>query len=269
MMPGPNSLEDAKAEMGVSSFLAEQARGPTNSVQYLMTSSRCFQDEEFTYFVNEYVRGGELFTHVSGRGGFPEAQAKTWARQIVEAVACLHANGVAHRDISLENTLLATHDNSVRIFDFGQAVSVWDAESAEETPAMYRGIAGKAYYRAPEMNAHQSYEARPVDAFAVGVLIFIMVTGVPPWGIAMRTDQIFRFIQGQEEKGGNGLQTLLTHWGMQARVSPVLVDLLRGLLKQNPQERMTIEDARNHAWFTGGGGGGGGDGGGDGGGGEM
>jgi serine/threonine protein kinase len=69
------------------------------------------------------------------------------------------------------------------------------------------------------------------------------VLGTPPWDSALDTDQRFRFIQT------NGLQKIITAWRMQDRVSPVLVDLLQALLKKNPKDRMTIDDARKHAWF--------------------
>jgi serine/threonine protein kinase len=240
MFPPPRQLEDAKAEIGVSSYLAAQANAPTDSVRYTMGPAQCFQDAEFTYFVSEFAPGGELFAHVSKQRGFPEAEARVWAKQIVEAVACLHANGVASRDVSLENVLLAS-DSTARLIDFGQAVHVWDTTSHVESPARHRGEAGKRYYMAPEMLLGRSYEARPVDAFAVGVLIFILVAGLPPWELATRADARFAFVQRR------GLQAVVDSWGLQ--MSPVLVDLLQRLLRPSPQERMTIEDALNHEWF--------------------
>jgi serine/threonine protein kinase len=237
----PNCMEDARAEIGVSTYLAKQRCNSVDSVKYLMASSKSFQDEEYTYFVSDYADKGELFLQVKDRGGFPEPIAREFAKQVLEAVACMHAHGVAHRDISLENVLLCA-DNTVKIIDFGQAVMIWDNQCAEERPAKHRGRAGKQYYRAPEMY-YGEYEGQPVDAFAVGVLIFILVLGTPPWDSALDTDQRFRFIQT------NGLQKIITAWRMQDRVSPVLVDLLQALLKKNPKDRMTIDDARKHAWF--------------------
>jgi serine/threonine protein kinase len=241
MFSRPSCMEDARAEIGVSTYLAKQRCTALDSVKYLMASSKSFQDEDYTYFVSDYVQKGELFNHVKDRGGFPEPIAREFAKQVLEGVASMHSHGVAHRDISLENVLLGA-DDTVRLIDFGQAVMIWDTNCAEERPAKHRGRAGKQYYRAPEMYSGE-YEGQPVDAFAVGVLIFILVLGTPPWDSALDTDQRFRFIQT------NGLQKLLTAWKMQDRISPVLVDLLQNLMKRNPQDRMTIADARQHAWF--------------------
>jgi serine/threonine protein kinase len=241
MFPRANCMEDAKAEIGVSTFLAKQRSKALDSVKHLMASSKSYQDEEYTYFVSDYVEQGELFNHVKDRGGFPEPIAKEYARQVLEGVASMHSNGVAHRDISLENVLLGA-DDTVQLIDFGQAVMIWDTNSAEERRAKHTGRAGKQYYRAPEMYTSE-YEAEPVDAFAFGVLIFILVLGTPPWDSALASDQRFRFIQA------NGLQRIITAWGMQNRMSPALVDLLNKLLKKNPQDRLTIAEARQHEWF--------------------
>jgi serine/threonine protein kinase len=239
MFSRPSCMGDAMAEIGVSTYLAQQRCMAPDSSKYVLASSRSYQDEEYTYFVSDYMEKGELFNHVKARGGFPEPIAKEWARQVLEGLAWMHSHGVAHRDISLENVLLGS-DHKVCIIDFAQAVRIFTG--AEERPAKHRGRAGKQYYRAPEMYCGE-YEAQRVDAFAVGVLIFIMVLGVPPWDSALDDDQRFRFIQA------NGLQRLITAWRMEDRMSPVLVDLLSKLLKKNPQDRLTIEDARQHMWF--------------------
>merc|ERR1711939_522561 len=142
--------------------------------------------------MGELFSGGELFGHVSERR-FDEATARKYARQVIEGVASLHACGIAHRDISLENLVLGA-DDEVRIIDFGLAVPIASTRSANER---YRGAVGKDYYKAPEM-FNGAYESRPVDVWAVGIAIFIMVAGAPPWIVAKaesgeRGDKSFRY----------------------------------------------------------------------------
>merc|ERR1712216_613472 len=151
----------------------------------------------------------------------------------------MHANGVVHRDISLENVLLHG-DNTVRVVDFGQAVPVWDTLTGRVK--MHRGRASKAYYRAPEMYTGE-YQGPPIDMFALGVLLFIMAVGTPPWDNATRTDQRFRYIQD------HSVGAILNAWGMGALLSAPCIDMLDNLLKELPGQRLTADGAKQHVWF--------------------
>jgi len=188
--------------------------------------------------VSEFYSGGDLFSHVS-HGRFSEPKVKKYARQVIDGVASLHACGIAHRDISLENLVLGA-DDEVRIIDFGLAVPIASTSAVNEK---CWGAVGKAYYKAPEM-FDGAYESRPVDAWAVGVAIFIMVAGVPPWAEATRSgDKNFRYY------ARNGLERHIAALGMKDLFSRQLLDLLKSLLTENPQDRITLEDALMHPWF--------------------
>merc|ERR1711939_417494 len=127
-------------------------------------------------------------------------------------------------------------DGDVRIIDFGLAVPIPTRGTADER---LRGAIGKPNYIAPEMFGDE-YAGRPVDAWAVGVAIFIMVSGVPPWTVAKRGDQHFRYFLR------HGLERYIAVMGMEGLFSRELLDLLKKLLVENPQERITIEAARMH-----------------------
>lgn len=233
-------LEDARVEIGVSAYLTKQRSDLVPAVVGVVEMQDVFQDDTYTYFVTELASGGELFNHVKDKGAFPEDEVRRFAKQLFQASLALHQSGVVHRDISLENVLVHG-DGGVRLVDFGQAVPVWDRMGK---PATYTGRASKQYYRAPEMNS-PNYEGRPVDVFAMGVLIFIMVVGTPPWDSAMPHDQRWRYIQA------NGVAGIIRAWRLGGQVSPVLVDLLSKLLAENPENRPTMEGALAHEWFTG------------------
>lgn len=68
--------------------------------------------------VMEYARNGELFEYVQKRQRLPENEARTIMFQIFLAIDNLHSNGIVHRDLKLENILLAS-GNEIRIADFG------------------------------------------------------------------------------------------------------------------------------------------------------
>jgi len=249
--------EDAKVDMGVSSFLAQNRSAYVDLGKNLPASSQAYQDEKYTYLVSELVSGGDLFERVVAERRLDERTARKYAKQLIDGVASLHASGIAHRDISLENLLLGA-DDDVRIIDFGLAVPIPALDSADKR---LRGAVGKPNYIAPEMFG-DDYACRPVDAWAIGIAIFIMVSGRPPWIVAsasgdqpeyrkysvgrklpMGGDQYFRYFLS------NGLEGYMKWTGMEGLFSNELLDLLKKLLVENPQERMTIEAARMHPWF--------------------
>mmetsp|Transcript_32648 Transcript_32648/g.23596 ORF Transcript_32648/g.23596 Transcript_32648/m.23596 type:complete len:174 (+) Transcript_32648:135-656(+) len=77
-----------------------------------------FQTDFKLYFVMDYLNGGELFTHLRKDTKFSEKRACFYAAQIVEALRCLHVNGIIYRDLKPENVILDC-DGNLKITDFG------------------------------------------------------------------------------------------------------------------------------------------------------
>jgi len=80
-----------------------------------------YEEEESVSLVMELCHGGELFDRLKEVGHFPEAEAARWIRQILDAVAHIHAKGFVHTDIKLENVLFSSRDEkaSLKLIDFG------------------------------------------------------------------------------------------------------------------------------------------------------
>ena len=233
----PGLLEDALTEIGVTKFISSLTQA-----DYIVKMVGLYQDEEFTYFVTEYSSGGELFEHVVQAKQLCEDLARKYITQVLLGIKSLHHNGIVHRDISLENTLLHG-DGSVRVIDFGQAVHLYNPKGPRaDSPLRHMGKAGKAYYRAPEMYVGD-YEGAPVDLFAVGVMLFIMTVGTPPWNSAVSTDARFKYIEKY------GVSKLLTSWGKAQTMSPELLDIIERLMCPNPAIRMTVDEALAHPWI--------------------
>lgn len=233
----PGLLEDALTEIGVTKFISS-----LTEADYIVKMVGLYQDEEFTYFVTEYSSGGELFEHVVQAKQLPEDIARKYIKQVLLGIKSLHHNGVVHRDISLENTLLHG-DGSVRVIDFGQAVLLYNPKGPRlDSLLRHTGKAGKAYYRAPEMYLGD-YEGAPVDLFAVGVMLFIMTVGTPPWNSAVQTDARYKYIEKY------GVTKLLTSWGKAQSMTPQLLDLIERLMCPNPQLRMSVDEALAHPWI--------------------
>lgn len=193
-----------------------------------------FEDHQYVYLVMEMCKGGELFDSVIAAGHFTEAQVAIVMQQILRAVNYMHQNGVVHRDIKPENFLLLTNDpietNTIKVIDFGLAARCGPNE-------VLTTKAGTPYYVAPEV-LHGRYD-RMVDLWAVGVIMYILLCGYPPF--QGDTDQeVLRAV-------------LASNWNFRSKewkpVSNEAKDLIRKLLKVKPTERYAAEPALNHSWI--------------------
>lgn len=70
------------------------------------------------YFVIDFLNGGELFTYLRKEQRFKEDRAKLYVAEIIDAIGCLHQNGIIYRDLKPENVLLDANGH-IRITDFG------------------------------------------------------------------------------------------------------------------------------------------------------
>ncbi|KAM5544963.1 hypothetical protein V8D89_001074 [Ganoderma adspersum] len=129
-----------------------------------------FQDTANLYMVMDFVPGGELFTLLRRSNRFPDPVAKFYAAEVALALNYLHSKDIIYRDLKPENILL-NHDGHIRIADFGFAkhctTTVWT-------------LCGTPDYLAPEIIGNVRYN-KSVDWYALGVLIFEMLSGLPPF----------------------------------------------------------------------------------------
>jgi beta-lactam-binding protein with PASTA domain/tRNA A-37 threonylcarbamoyl transferase component Bud32 len=136
------------------------------------------------YIVEEFVAGDTLATLIARDGKLPEAVAVRYARQICLALGAAHRADLLHRDIKPSNVLI-TADDVVRVTDFGIARA---ANAA--TISGVEAIMGSIPYCSPEQLSGGAL-APSADLYSLGVVLFEMVTGRPPYvaetalGVAM------------------------------------------------------------------------------------
>ncbi|KAG0078984.1 hypothetical protein BGZ90_003831 [Linnemannia elongata] len=131
-----------------------------------------------TYIFTELIEGVTLHTYYAQqREVMTESDARYIFRQICDAVNYLHMRNIVHRDIKSENVMV-TPNNVVKLIDFGLARESWN------TTTMLYTFCGTPSYMAPE-NAVNGNEKNaygpPVDVWALGVLLFRMLTGRYPF----------------------------------------------------------------------------------------
>ena len=143
-----------------------------------------------TYSVMEYVHGDTLGGALRAAAPFPAHRAVKIAAQIARALGAAHDKGIIHRDLKPENVFLINRDGRtdfVKIVDFGIAkVAPPQGSAAEPRLTRAGSVFGTPEYMAPEQAAGRGDTDGRVDIYALGIILYEMVTGrVPHRGDSM------------------------------------------------------------------------------------
>jgi len=173
------------------------------------------------YLVSEYVPGGDLRAELRDAGGpLPTERALAIAMDVTRALVVAHARGVIHRDLKPSNVWMCD-DGGAKLGDFGLAFSI------DRTRMTLPGsVMGTATYMAPEQARGQPADAR-TDLYALGVMLYEMVCGRPPFS------------------GDDPLSVISQHTSVApvapalhvAGLPPALNDLILRLLAKSPDGR--------------------------------
>ncbi|KAJ1805645.1 cAMP-dependent protein kinase catalytic subunit [Coemansia sp. RSA 2598] len=188
------------------------------------------QDRVNLYFFMEYVVGGELFTYLRRYHRFPPPVAKFYAAEVLLALEYMHARNIIWRDTKPENILL-DHRGHVKLTDMGFAKKVMDRTWT---------LCGTPDYLAPEVIQAKGY-GRSVDWWALGILIFEMIAGYPPFYDEDHYRLYEKILAGRIQ------------WP--AQFDPVARDLVSRLLTADLSRRLGnlhrgSADIKEHRWFA-------------------
>mmetsp|Transcript_22120 Transcript_22120/g.52266 ORF Transcript_22120/g.52266 Transcript_22120/m.52266 type:complete len:535 (+) Transcript_22120:125-1729(+) len=211
---------------------------------HIMMPLDLLNDDRNLFSVMPYCSGGELFELLEKKNRFTEAEARFWFRQILVGLTCLKKAGVSHRDLSLENILV--EEGNALVIDMGMCLRIpmIDVDGARRrTLILPQGVCGKWHYMSPEICKNElPFDGPTVDLWACGVILFLMLTGFPPWERPTLTDERFRYM-------ANGyLVQMLTEW--QVPISPDAKDLLQRMFWIDPADRLSLEQVCAHPWLN-------------------
>jgi len=221
--------DDVECTMTEKRILALAANHP-----FLTSLHSCFQTKDRLFFVMEYVNGGDLMFQIQRARKFDETRARFYSAEVMLALQYLHRHGVIYRDLKLDNILLDS-DGHCKIADFGMC------KEGIKNGVTTTTFCGTPDYIAPEILQELDYGAS-VDWWALGVLMYEMMAGQPPFE-ADNEDDLFESILHDD--------VLYPVW-----LSREAVSVLKGFMHKNVSKRLGCvaahggeEAIKHHSFF--------------------
>jgi serine/threonine protein kinase len=171
---------DLVSTLGAGRFLREIAIASHLAHPHILTliDSGETTTGGFLYYVMPFAEGESLRDQLTRDGPLPLPKATRLLREVADALAYAHKQGVVHRDIKPDNVLLLG-EHAV-VVDFGIAKAIGEARHAETMTGTGVSI-GTPTYMAPEQAAGDPDVDSRADIYAVGVLAYEMIAGRPPF----------------------------------------------------------------------------------------
>ncbi|KAL2102228.1 hypothetical protein ACEWY4_001396 [Coilia grayii] len=183
---------------------------------YLTQLFCCFQTKDRLFFVMEYVNGGDLMFQIQRSRKFDEQRSRFYAAEVTSALMFLHQHGVIYRDLKLDNILLDA-EGHCKLADFGMCKEgILDGVTTTT-------FCGTPDYIAPEILQELEY-GPSVDWWALGVLMYEMMAGQPPFE-ADNEDDLFESILHDD--------VLYPVW-----LSKEAVNILKAFMTKSPSKRL-------------------------------
>jgi len=196
-----------------------------------------------SYILSEFAPRGDFINFLEEYGDcFNETLVRTYFHQLIAGLEFLHSKSIVHLDLKLENLLLS-QDFSLKITDFDLSGLTTDLGFFSK---------GTKNYRAPEMINTDYRDGRAADIYSAGIVLFALKSGGM---LAYAEDELLSGIDFYHLLINNNRE----FWKKQsqlARASGIEFSsefkmLVNGMLRQNPDERLSIQQIKSSNWYNG------------------
>ncbi|KAI8824266.1 kinase-like domain-containing protein [Fimicolochytrium jonesii] len=232
---GPESeqLQTAIDQAHREAALIESLKHP-HIIRLLTT----FETETHSCLVLEYIPNSDLYELMTAHpASLTEAFIKRIFSEMCSAVAHLHRNNICHRDIKIEN-ILVDSDTGVKLTDFGLATRF--------TPGvLLTDRCGSEEYVAPEVIKALPYDGRKTDVWALGIILFALLTGELPFNVRPGST-----LRSMFHRIATGSYKFPPPQPGRPPVSDLAKDLIRKILTTNPVKRPSVEEVLSHPWLA-------------------
>ncbi|KAJ7853541.1 kinase-like domain-containing protein [Mycena olivaceomarginata] len=215
----------------ITHILAERTVLALVNNPFIVPLKFSFQNPDKLYLVMSFVNGGELFYHLQREGKFDQDRSRFYAAELLCALEHLHSFNVVYRDLKPENILL-DYTGHIALCDFG--LCKLNMSETEKTNT----FCGTPEYIAPELLESQGY-TKTVDWWTLGVLLYEMMTGLPPF---------------YDENVNTMYQRILTDpLNFPLDMPSEARSVMTGLLQRDPSKRLGAhgsEEIKKHPFFA-------------------
>ncbi|XP_061392038.1 SNF-related serine/threonine-protein kinase [Musca vetustissima] len=182
------------------------------------------------YLVLELGDGGDLYDYIMKHdGGLSENLARKYFRQILRAITYCHQLHVVHRDLKPENVVFFEKLGVVKLTDFGFSNKFSPGQKLET-------FCGSLAYSAPEILLGDSYDAPAVDIWSLGVILYMLVCGQPPFEKANDSETLTMIMDCK--------------YSVPPQVSRSCRKLIASMLVRDPKKRATLEQISADEWVN-------------------
>ncbi|XP_055837908.1 SNF-related serine/threonine-protein kinase isoform X2 [Episyrphus balteatus] len=181
------------------------------------------------YLILELGDGGDLYDYImKHEGGLSEDLARKYFRQIVRAISYCHQLHVVHRDLKPANVVFFEKAGVVKLTDFGFSNKFLPGQKLETS-------CGSLAYSAPEILLGDSYDAQAVDIWSLGVILYMLVCGQPPFEKANDSETLTMIMDCK--------------YSMPSHVTVTCRRLIASMLVRDPEKRATLEQIAQDVWL--------------------
>ncbi|XP_055642446.1 testis-specific serine/threonine-protein kinase 3-like isoform X2 [Toxorhynchites rutilus septentrionalis] len=206
----------------------------TNLIRFF----ECIETTMRFYIVMEYAENGSLLQLIRKEKSLSEERAKSYFKQLIDAVEYIHSVGVVHRDIKCEN-IVFDQRFTLKLIDFGFARgNMKPLVSGEKMkPILSKTFCGSHAYASPEILKSIPYQPQLSDIWAVGVVLYTMVFGRLPFAnennVSLLIKQVSAGPKFPKDRGASD------------NCKDLILKILRPV-----NLRISVEEMRNHAWLN-------------------